>query len=191
MNIDFHVADFLKLPIKVFAALSLATGMVLFLPDKFISKLYMLKFRNEFGFAIGIVFIISIAIVVISLCIAMFEYCVRIIKKIRFKLKSKTWLEELDDYQRFIVYGLYCQYNHTDELPLNDGAVRYLEQKRMIGKATNQYLVMDVNNAVFPYMLQPWVVRTINKNKLLRDEFMESFESVSSQLKKVRRTEWY
>ena len=46
----------------------------------------------------------------------------------------------------------------------------------------HQYLVMDVNNAVFPYLLQPWVVVALNKHNDLRDSFKNSFELVSAQL---------
>ena len=48
--------------------------------------------------------------------------------------------------------------NHTSELPFHDGAVKWLKQNMIITETTNQYLVSDLNNAVFPYMLQPWAV---------------------------------
>ena len=35
-------------------------------------------------------------------------------------------------------------------LPLHDGSVLELESKFMIGKATNQYMVDDLNNGEFP-----------------------------------------
>ena len=38
----------------------------------------------------------------------------------------------------------------------------------MIGKATNQYMVDDLNNGEFPYLLQPWVSDELtNKPDLL------------------------
>ena len=190
MNIDFHFADFLKLPVKVFAALALATGIVLFSPDFIIKKLYLESVRDRIGSVIGIVFVVSISIVLISILLALIEFVMKFFYRIKFKLNSEKSLKELDDYQKFIIYGLYCQYNHTDELPLNDGAVRSMEQKRMIGKVTNQYLVMDVNNAVFPYLLQPWVVTALNKHNDLRDSFKESFELVSAQLQRRDRNMW-
>lgn len=57
--------DFLKLPPNILAALSLVTGIILFVPDKALSKLYMVDFRNNYGFIISIVFLISTAILIV------------------------------------------------------------------------------------------------------------------------------
>ena len=57
--------DFLKLPPNILAALSLVTGIILFVPDKALSKLYMVDFRNNYGFIISIVFLISTAISIV------------------------------------------------------------------------------------------------------------------------------
>lgn len=50
---DLNIMDFFKLPTKIMVAIALATGMILFLPDELISKMYMDGFRNEYGFIIG------------------------------------------------------------------------------------------------------------------------------------------
>lgn len=34
----------------------LASGLILFLPDNIINKMYMLDFRNKFGFVLGLIF---------------------------------------------------------------------------------------------------------------------------------------
>ena len=41
----------------------------------------------------------------------------------------------------------------------------------MIGKATTQYAVSDLNNAVFPYMLQPWVIQKLQDDNELQTSF--------------------
>ena len=46
------VVDFLKLPPRILAALSVASGLLLFLPDAIIEKLYMTSFRSKYGFAL-------------------------------------------------------------------------------------------------------------------------------------------
>ena len=43
MSIEFNVADVFKLPVKIFAAITLGTGLILFLPDDIISKIYLFE----------------------------------------------------------------------------------------------------------------------------------------------------
>lgn len=50
--------DFLKLPPYILGALAVASGILLFLPDKVIKKLYMIEFRDKYGFTIGIICIL-------------------------------------------------------------------------------------------------------------------------------------
>ena len=47
MNFDFNLADFFKLPTKIMFALARASGMILFLPENIVSKMYMVDFRNK------------------------------------------------------------------------------------------------------------------------------------------------
>ena len=64
---ELNIMDFFKLPTKIMVAIALATGMILFLPDSLISKMYMDGFRNEYGFIIGAVFVVSISILQLGL----------------------------------------------------------------------------------------------------------------------------
>lgn len=59
-----NIVDFLKLPPRILGALSVASGLLLFLPNAIIEKLYMTSFRDKYGFAIGIVFVVSTSILV-------------------------------------------------------------------------------------------------------------------------------
>jgi Super-infection exclusion protein B len=87
-----------------------------------------------------------------------------------FYATAENRLRKLNSYQKAIIYALYNQDNRTLPLPLHDGAVWELETKLMIGKATTQYEVNNLNNARFPYLLQPWVSDELtNKPNLLSD----------------------
>ncbi|MGJ9458985.1 hypothetical protein [Oceanobacillus sp. CF4.6] len=61
-------------------------------------------------------------------------------------------------------------------LPLHDGSVLEIEQNYMIGKATSQYMVSDLNNALFPFLIQPWVSDEFNNKPDLLPEFRIAFE---------------
>lgn len=74
-----------------------------------------------------------------------------------------------------MVYLLFTQDNRTHPLPLHDGAVLGLETNMVIGKDTSQYFVSDLNNAVFPHLLQPWVSDELSNKETLLADFRNSF----------------
>ena len=50
MSIDFNIADVFKLPVKIFAAIALGTGLILFLPDEIIDKDYHAYYKTPRGY---------------------------------------------------------------------------------------------------------------------------------------------
>lgn len=181
MKFDFNLADFFKLPTKIMFALALASGMVLFLPDNIIAKMYMVDFRNNYGFAIGLLFLISFSILAVTLIIGIYKYFSHKRSMKKFKATAKERLQKLDNYQKAIVYGLYMEDNHTSELPFHDGAVKWLKQNIIITEAASQYAVSDLNNAVFPYMLHPWVVEELQKDSELLVSFCDAYNKMEAK----------
>lgn len=183
MNLDFNLADFFKLPTKIMFALALASGLVLFLPESIVTKMYMVDFRNKYGFAIGLLFLISFSILVVTLFVGGYKYFSHIYFMKKFRATAKERLQKLDNYQKAIVYDLYMEDNHTGELPLHDGAVKLLKQNIIITETTNQYAVSDLNNAVFPYMLQPWVIEELQKDSELLSLFHIAYNEIDKKYK--------
>lgn len=182
MNFDFNIADFFKLPTKIMASLAFASGLLLFLPDSIVTKIYMTEFRNNYGFIIGLIFITSFAILFVTLLIFIYKYLhyKYLVKK--FKATAHEKLQKLDDLKKALIFDLYRIDNHTDELPLHDGAVNFLEQNMMIGKATNQYFVSDFNNACLPYTLQPWVIEELQNSSELHSSFQLACKRIEEKL---------
>ena len=81
--------------------------------------------------------------------------------------------------------------NHTDELPIHDGSVIWLEQNWIIGKAASQHFISDPVNPTFPYMLQPWVVAYLNSHKELYQEIKEAAKNVEEEMKSNNQTMGY
>lgn len=183
MNLDFNLADFFKLPTKIMFALALASGLVLFLPDSIVTKMYMVDFRNKYGFVIGLLFLISFSILVVTVFIGIYKYFSHLYFMKKFRATAKERLQRLDNYQKAIVYGLYMEDNHTGELPLHDGAVKLLKQNIIITETTNQYAVSDLNNAVFPYMLHPWVIEELQKDSELLSIFNAAYKEMNNKYK--------
>lgn len=183
MNLDFNLADFFKLPTKIMFAIALASGLILFLPDSIVTKMYMVDFRNKYGFAIGLLFLISFSILIVTVLVSIYKYFSHLYFMKKFRATAKPRLQGLNDYQKAIVYGLYMEDNHTGELPLHDGAVKLLKQNIIITETTNQYAVSDLNNAVFPYMLQPWVIEELQKDNELLSAFHKAYNKMNDKYK--------
>ena len=107
-----NIVDFLKLPPRILGALSVASGLLLFLPNAIIEKLYMTSFRDKYGFAIGIVFVVSTSILVVFLVVI-------IAKKIKDKYYNKrlkkariAYLKRIDGNKveliRYLLCGRWC-----------------------------------------------------------------------------------
>ncbi|OFU48010.1 hypothetical protein HMPREF3116_08610 [Aerococcus sp. HMSC10H05] len=172
---DFNISDILTLPNKILAALTLASGLLLFLPTKLLDKLHIIGFQEKYGFVIGIVFITAFSLWLVNSIYTISKF-------IKDKKNMKKFLDEagerlkvLTDYQKAIIYLLYSQENYTHVLPLHDGSISALESNIMIGKTSAQYLVGDFNHAMIPYHLQPWVGDELNKNNELLDDFKACF----------------
>lgn len=176
----FDIKEILTLPASIMAALSLASGILLFSPVSIIEKLFMLEFREQNGFAIGIVFIVSISILTINLIYSIWKSIQSARARKHFYSTAEERLRNLTSYQKAIIYLLYIQHNRTFDLPLHDGAINELESNLMIGKATNQYMVNDLNNAKFPYLLQPWVSNKLKGNADLLEDFRVTFNSLNN-----------
>lgn len=181
MKLDVNVTDFFKLPAKIIFSVAIATGIILFLPENILSKLYMLDFRTQYGFVIGLLFTISISLSFVSFCSNIYYYFKNKYNIKKFKSTQKERLQNLDTYQKAIVYGLFKEDNHTAKLPLNDGGVKWLKHNLIIIETMNQYIVDDLNNALFPYMLQPWVVDELQKDQKLLDLFHSSHIKINEK----------
>lgn len=174
MKID--IKELLTLPTYILAAIAIASGIILFLPENFINQIYMASFRNRYGFIIGITFLVSVSILIINFGIWLFKqlWYLRLEKK--FYEVGETRLNSLNDYQKTIIYGLYQKDNRTALLPLFDGAIKELETQKMVGKISTTQMV-DMADPRIPYMIQPWVVQKLDESQELRASFYDTFEN--------------
>jgi len=164
------VVDFLKLPPNILGALAIASGILLLLPDKVINKLYMTEFRNKYGFAIGIIFIVSLSILIILLILKIYHlfYDKRLDKKVaEGQLK---YLRNMNREKVMILNAFLQERTHTLELPMNDGLVIELQHFGVITPAGQNHLV-SMPDPRIKYFLQPWVEIKIRSN----DELMRKF----------------
>lgn len=172
MKID--IKEILTLPTYILTAIAVASGVVLFSPEVFIKHIYMSTFRDKYGFIIGIIFIVTTSILIVSVAFWLFRLLRnKWIEKKFYEIGGKR-LNNLNDYQKAIIYLLYQEDNRTAPLPLHDGAVSELEYHVMIGKVSSTQMVNMMNPAI-SYMLQPWVIQKLDEDQELLNSFYNAF----------------
>lgn len=175
MNFNLNLSDIIKAPLKIIVGVTIAFGIILFEPDIVVKRLYMVSLRDKYGFIIAIVFLCFLSITIVGLSTLLWDKSREILLNKKALNNAKKNLKKIDNYKAAIIYSLYKEDNHTAELPLNNGAVRWLEHLMIIGKVTNQVFTMDFENLRFPYMLQPWVITELDINRELMMRFEDAY----------------
>ena len=144
--------DFIKLPSHLLGALAIASGILLFAPNKVIQLLYMTNFRNTYGFIIGIVFITSVSILLILVIKRIYKHINNECQAKKLKESQEKYLKDLD-------------YEKTSLI------ISFLQYYNVITPAGSTHLV-SMPNPQITYFLQPWVKARINENSELRAKFI-------------------
>lgn len=88
--------ELLKLPPSILAGISLFSGLILFIPEHTLKKLYMVEFRDKYGFVIGIIFLIAISLLLVILIIKIFKIIKKRIEESRLEKNRIKYLENSD-----------------------------------------------------------------------------------------------
>ncbi|MFL1672552.1 superinfection exclusion B family protein [Paenibacillus dendritiformis] len=190
MKFDLKLSDLINLPTTFLTAILISSGIVLFSPEELLRQLYILDFQKKHGFIIGLVFICCLSLLVVNLIYQAAQSVKKNRNQRNFYANAEARLRKLNNYQKALVYLLFTQDNRTHPLPLHDGAVLELEANMIIGKATNQYFVSDLNNALFPYLLQPWVSDELSNKENLLDDFRHAYNIQSNKITSMNNWEW-
>lgn len=172
MNIKDFV-DFLKLPPNILAAISLVTGCILFVPDSALNKLYMVNFRNDYGFVISIIFLISTAILIIFLITYIADKVIKKIKNKKLKQAQIKYLKDAEKAKVDLIKEFIKEETHTLSLVVNNGLTTELSHFGIISLAGNtQPVDFGYNSEMYlKYFLQPWVISLINESDELRKKY--------------------
>ena len=166
--------ELLKLPPSILASISLFSGLILFIPEHILKKLYMVEFRDKYGFVIGIIFLIAISLLLVILIIKIFKIIKKRIEESRLEKNRIKYLENSDKTKVKLIKVFLKEETHTLQLPVNDGLTSELSYFCLISLAGGTQAVdFDFDNMMYArYFLQPWVINIINKNENLRKKFL-------------------
>ncbi|QNP18278.1 superinfection exclusion B family protein (plasmid) [Bacillus pumilus] len=175
-----NIKELLTMPTYLIISLTVASGILVFAPEWIISKFSMTTFKTEYGFWIGLIFIVCVSIISILFLIGLGKILLRIIYNRMMFAQAEKRLKRLNEYQRYIVYAMYSKENFTLDLPVNDGAVNELVSLNVIGRSGSLFLI-DPSNPHFSFHLQPWALQELKKNSELLSTFKASFDEKYKQ----------
>lgn len=130
-------------------ALTVFSGLLLFLGDSAIEALHMTKFREESGFAFGLIFIITLSLEFVYII----YYILDKYKEHSIVKRTATRIMKGNEMEFYVLAALYNEPKKSALFPMNDGLVARLEGKQYISKFTQ---TVDYTMRI-TYFMQPFV----------------------------------
>lgn len=172
--------EIFKLPPSILAAISIVTGLILFLPKKIINMFYLLDFKNKYGSFIGIIFIISVTMLIVLIVMWSAQKMIYKYKKKKHIKKTIKYLANLDKNKTNLIKKFIKQVDHTLQLPVNNGTTVELRNNNIISLAGGTQPVSlgnifdrDETTMYLNYFLQSWVIQLIEKESILMEKYYE------------------
>jgi len=192
MEIKLDIPEWLKIPLYILLpSLWLGSGMLLLLPDKWLDILYLLAWRNENGFSIGLTFIISSCLLLVYLFFYLRKVVLTVKYKLTFKRKTMRKILKLNDMERDILFTLYNSPGYTCELDYNQPLTQGLLARNYIYMGGQQQVTLDVFTNCIParFILQPYVYQTLDYYKPKIEEDIRRMEKRLSKAKETYQKE--
>lgn len=153
------VLDILGSPISfgIWSA-GLITSLVLlmtnFLPEKYLDRLHLEKFLNDYNLYILIVFVVSLVLIVTYFVSnkAFYEY-----------MKKKQDDLSQDEDALAILFELYKHHPRAVNLSIYNQKVLLLQKYQLIKRVTDEAVVQDMTASKFPYVLKPEAERRMKE----------------------------
>lgn len=166
--------EFLKLPPNILAAISLVSGTILFANDELLKKLYMTNFRNDYGFVVSIIFLISVSILIVLLLAIILKKIKNKYENVQLRKGQIKYLLALDKTKVKIIKSFIKENTHTLKMNQNDGVTQEFSYFGIISLAGNTQAVdFGYDNEMYLYyFLQPWVIKLINSNDELAKKYL-------------------
>ena len=156
--------SFLKLPPSILSSLTLASGFIIFAPPKLLERLYLVDFKDKFGFYIGLVFIVTISILFVYLIIKPTKYLYDKRRDKKIRENQLNYLNELSREEKHLLRQMISCPDFTMELPVNNGVVIKLQSFYILTPAGSTHLV-DAYDMRIPFFVHPWVIKMVRENR--------------------------
>ncbi len=159
------IPKWIQIPLKILLpSLCIFSGILLFINDELAEKLYLKQFREENGFVFGLIFTITLSLILVYI---IFFASKPVIKKFKQKLKQRQLrksLENLKKNEKLYIWGLHNISTHAYMFPYSDPTINLLSQKMYVYTYSQELdlSTYDGNWGVI-YILNPIVEEAVTK----------------------------
>ena len=152
-----------KKPSPLLISIAVTTGLILFLPQSILSKMALDNIPDKIKMIIGIVFIVSIAVIVSIIFFQLFGCIEKALKKRRWIAQKKLLYLRLSPEQREILIELLHSDGMTEWFDPTAGIIKHLEANGFIAK-TQPAMFFGIGGAApVAYAPQAWLIDWYNE----------------------------
>lgn len=178
------ILSVLKIPLKILLpAICLFSGSLIFLNDTVLIKLYLLEWRNQNGFALGLTFTISMSLIIVYMIYYFKSKFQDILFRLTINKKTIRTISQLSDKQKSIIMEMYFSNGYTMDIDYADPVVKSLIAEKIIYLGSNAQIISDLNDHL-------WTKGTLQKFvwRALQWEYEKNNKDIYKLKKKIDRT---
>jgi len=124
--------DINKIPPRIIILVGVISALLLFIPNDLLNQLSLKEFKIYFSKYIGIIFISSLAFIIIIVITWIIDYINDQRLQIKLKKLIKDSINSLDPQEKTVLREFYIQHQNTLKMPLDNSTVSGLINKRII-----------------------------------------------------------
>lgn len=157
------IIGWLKIPLKILLpGLCIFSGFIMFASDNLIDKLYLKEFRQQTGFAFGLIFVITLSLILVYIIVFASKPYINKLKNLQNKRNLRKQIERLHGAEKLVLYGLYNEQNYAYVFPMNDPTINMLKARKYLFEFDQELDTYTYGTQVgVVYRLQPIVVDAI------------------------------
>lgn len=144
-------------------AIAILSGLILFLPEDILKKMSLNDLPERWKQIIGIVFLLSIALIGALLLFSFLSHIMSKNKNIRLKKNLKDKIKTLSPRQKVIIKQLLRSEDKTISLDKNSGDTIYLLNNLFLYMPQQVASVGRNNEIILTYTPQPWLLELYNE----------------------------
>lgn len=144
-------------------AIAILSGLILFLPEDILKKMSLNDLPERWKQIIGIVFLLSIALIGTLLLFSFLSHIMSKNKNIRLKKNLKDKIKTLSPRQKEIIKQLLRSEDKTISLDKNSGDTIYLLNNLFLYMPQQVASVGRNNEIILTYTPQPWLLELYNE----------------------------
>lgn len=182
----------LKIPLKiVLPAVWLFSGTLTLLSDEWLTKLNLLEWKNEYGSALGLAFLISSCLIIVYIGYFLIVKAFGLYIHLTRNRRTMKRLGNMSSSQFAIIIKLYKSYNYTGTLNISDPLVQSLLAGGYIYAGGSQLVTADLyQNAIYAkFVLQPFVCWALDYYKSNFERDIRKVEDKIAKEKDVTKRE--